>query len=339
MARGTKSLKEAITSGLLPESGTLVLAVSGGADSVALLFAVKKFWLSNNDSKNYPRHKNSLKKRKIIIAHVNHKLRPTSDLDENFVKALARRLKIPCKIATLRSADAADKNIEAWARKHRYAALEKIRRAAKAQLVLTAHNQNDVAETFLIKLLQNRDSSLLAVHDKTRKLLRPISGVTRAKIEEFLQSCNETWREDESNKDESFSRNWVRHKLFPLIESRWGSGIYRTLVERAQAQQSDRLLVDFMVQQALSAVQISRRPSAAQLRRIVSEYPPHAHAVIGSAIVCRFYRLQIGRLHGVDVAALLLGELAAVQLPGNRALTIKGDTLRLLKMQGRICGR
>ena len=336
MARGTKSLKEAITSGLLPESGTLVLAVSGGADSVALLFAVIKFWLSHNDSKNCPRHKNSLKKRKIIIAHVNHKLRPTSDLDENFVKAIARRLKITCKIARLRSSDAADKNIEAWARKQRYSALEKIRSAAKAQLVLTAHNQNDVAETFLIKLFQNRDSSLLAVHDKTRKLLRPMTGVPRAEIEEFLDSCNETWREDESNKDESFSRNWIRHKLCPLLESSWGSGIYRTLVERAQAQQSDRLLVDFMLQKALSAVKISRQPSAAQLRRILSEYPPHAHAVVGSAIMRRFYKLQVGRLHGAGVAALLLGELAAVQLPGTQALTIKGDRLRLLKMRGRL---
>ena len=315
MARGEIALESSLLAAL-PSHGTLIVAVSGGADSVALLLSVHAAWL---------RTLKSAKTRKLIVVHVNHKLRAMSSKDEAFVKALAKRLKIPFYVRRLGRAPKS--NIEAWARTERYRELEEFRKKLRGNWILTAHNQNDVAETFLIKLLQNRDSYLLAARDKARRLIRPLVSVDREQIERYLVERKQAWREDETNLDVTFARNWVRLELLPLLKSRWGKGVFRTLAERADAQQVDRFLADSAINNCLADLSRSKVKDVTELRSRLMELPAAAHPLFGCAIANRFLSERIGRTHGASVARLILGKTAAVQLPHDQHLTVKKGLL------------
>lgn len=319
MARGEIDIETSISSAL-PKRGALVLAVSGGADSVAMLRAVNSAW----------RHSLNQKKvagRTIVVVHINHRLRKSADSDERFVVALCKKLKVRCIVRRLRSAPKTD--IERWARENRYRVLDECRRAIKAGWILTAHNQNDVAETFLIKILQNRDSALLAPKDPRRRLIRPMLDISRARVLEYLETIGQEWRFDETNSDTSFARNWVRLELLPLLEKRWGSGIFRTLSERAQAQQRDRLLTEELVRRALDGLSASMCRSLPALRPRLASIPEVALSLLGVAIVQRCFKMRIGVNHGAAVARLITGEVTAVQLPLGKHLTVKRGVLTL----------
>ncbi len=322
MARGETDLEAAILSAL-PKRGSLVLAVSGGADSVALLRAVERVWLKVAGVK---KSKTSTS-RNLTVVHVNHKLRKSSDRDERFMVAMCKRLKLQCTVRRLRHPPKTD--IERWARENRYRVLEECRQKCGADWILTAHNQNDLAETFLIKIFQNRDSSLLAPLDKRRRLIRPLVAVDRAQIVKYLGSLGQDWCADETNSDTTFARNWVRLDLLPLLEKRWGSGIYRTLTERAIAQQRDRLLTDELVRRSLSGLTNSKCRSAPVLRDRLDALPREASSLLGVAVIQRCFRMRIGVQHGASVARLIRGEATAVQLPLRKHLTIKKGLLTL----------
>lgn len=322
MARGEPSLESAL-SAALPHSGTLLLAVSGGADSIALLRAVQRSWLVSNSPKKIAR-------RNVIVAHINHGLRKASARDETFVRTLCKKLKIRCIVRTLRGAP--QTNIEAWARTARYAALQRVRRSIKASWILTAHNRNDVAETFLIKMLQNRDSMLLAPVDRSRRLIRPLLSVSRREIEVYLTGLGQRWCDDESNADITFARNWVRHDLLPMLEQRWGSGLVRSLAERAEAQRIDRIVADCSIQSALKGIPIRSLRSVTAMREKLSAVPAEAQPLLACAWLARCYKLRVGRLHGASISALIKGERQAVQLPQDRHLTVYKGFLRLRRL-------
>lgn len=322
MARGEISLETALCAAL-PKTGTLLLAVSGGADSIALLSAVHKSWLHAQSSRKGAR-------RILVVAHVNHGLRKTSARDERFVRSLCKKLQVRCVVRKLRDAPRTD--IEAWARTVRYAELQKVRRSVKASWILTAHNRNDAAETFLIKLLQNRDSTLLAPIDRRRRLIRPLLVISRSDIEAYLVGMGQRWCDDESNADVTFARNWVRHELLPMLEQRWGSGLVRTLAERAEAQRIDRILADQRIQAVLQTVPARSLRSVIVMREKLTTVPVEAEALFACAWLARCFKLRVGRMHGASISALIKGERQAVQLPQDRHLTVYKGFLRLRRL-------
>jgi tRNA(Ile)-lysidine synthase len=320
MSRGIPSL-ESVVAEALPKSASILVAVSGGADSVALLCALHHLSLR------------SALRLKIAVGHVNHKLRRSSDADERFVKALAKKLGVKCFVVKLRNPPKSD--VEAWARANRYQALERMRVKSGARWVATAHHRNDVAETFLIKLLQNRESALIAEHDRKRKLLRPLLRVDRKQIHEYLTASGVRWREDESNADDSYARNWVRLRLIPFLIERWGDSVVRTLTERASAQQRDRVLADALVKGAFENLKgISSTPVSLLAERLRS-LPGGAEGVFGAELYRRLLagragaRSEVGVHHGASISKLIKAEMRAVPLPGGWHLTVEGDRLKL----------
>nr|WP_105316576.1 tRNA lysidine(34) synthetase TilS [Thermus tenuipuniceus] len=183
----------------------LVLAVSGGGDSVALAHLVKRVG------------------RGAVVAHLDHALRPESGADLFFVKALAARLGFPFhaeRVEVGRIARERGENLEAVAREIRYAFLHRVAKEVKAKAILTAHTLDDQAETVLLKLLQGTARGL-GIREKEGLVVRPLLAFRRAELRAYLRALGEVWREDPSNQDLSRDRNYLRLRVFPLLEERF----------------------------------------------------------------------------------------------------------------------
>lgn len=189
----------------LAPRGPLVLAVSGGGDSVALAHLVKRAG------------------REGVVAHLDHALRPESGGDLLFVKVLAERLGYPFyaeRVEVARVARERRENLEAVAREIRYAFLHRVAREVKAKAILTAHTLDDQAETVLLKLLQGTARGL-GIREKEGLVVRPLLAFRREELRAYLKALGEAWREDPSNQDLSRDRNYLRLKVLPLVEERF----------------------------------------------------------------------------------------------------------------------
>jgi len=199
----------------------IVLGVSGGADSVAMLRLVFDLW------RQHP----STDSRNLIVAHFNHRLRgEASDNDQQFVSELAAFLSLPFHTASAESTDdIIGQGGEAAFRKARYRFLEAISLAVGARYVMVAHTAEDNIETVLHNLLRGTGSAGLAGIAKHRSLgtdlvlARPLLEMRRNDLRAGLNAIGQPWREDASNLDARFQRNWLRGTLLPLIRERYPS--------------------------------------------------------------------------------------------------------------------
>lgn len=211
----------------------IVAAVSGGADSTALLLALVE-----------------LGDYEIVAAHVNHHLRGAdSDADEAFVRELCERLKIEMHVedGTLDEQIVRDRGIEAAAREVRYARLKEIREKAHAKFVATAHQKDDQAETVLMRLLTGSGiAGLRGIHPMREDgFIRPLLDVTRADVDAYLRERDVTPRVDRSNDDPRFLRNRVRGMIRELNATDNLAGVAEQvraiwpLIERAMQHEAD----------------------------------------------------------------------------------------------------
>ena len=208
---------------LLDRGDRVLVAVSGGADSVALLSLLlevrAQFELD------------------LIVAHLNHNLRgKASDEDEEFVRILAQDLgirfiseKIPAEDVRSR-----ESGLENWARERRYAFLSKAAAAVNSQRVAFGHTLNDQAETFLMRLFRGSGSvGLSAMPYKRDVFIRPLLSIQRAEILEYLKRRGMSWREDASNLDTQYLRNRLRQELIPILRDRYNQRIVPQLATTA----------------------------------------------------------------------------------------------------------
>ncbi len=201
---------------LVDSEERILLAVSGGADSTALLYTIHALKTENILSAD------------IVCAHINHQLRGAdADMDEDFVIALARHLNLPITTKRLDVRGFASKNklsIETAARMLRIETLLNIAKENKYNSIATAHHKNDNAETILHRLVRGTGFRGLAGIWPTRffaddiRFIRPLLSVTRDEIIEYLNKRNLQWRRDHTNADCTYTRNFVRHRLLPALQ-------------------------------------------------------------------------------------------------------------------------
>ena len=197
---------------------TVVVAVSGGADSTALVLAIEEL---RNHHKLYTR---------VCVAHLDHRLRKSSSKDAKWVADLAARLGFKSVIGRAKVAEdarAASDNLEQAAREARYAFLERTAKRVSAHYVLTGHTMDDQAETVLLRLM--RGSAALGLggmealrpvaKNSTIKLARPLLWARRSETEDYCRHRKIQFLSDEMNDDESFARVKVRKQLLPLMQS------------------------------------------------------------------------------------------------------------------------
>lgn len=216
---------------------TLWVALSGGLDSHVLLHLLASCSL--------------LKTQGILLqaVHVNHHLSPHSQIWEQHCVAVCAALNITCVVLPVDATAAPGESPEAAARAARYAAFSK--QILSGECIVTAHHQDDQAETLLLQLFRGAGTKgLSAMPTFTRLgqgyLFRPLLGITRNRLHAYAQLHGLQWIEDESNVNARFDRNYLRHHLMPLLSQRWPS-ISTTLSRSAQhCAQTESLLAELL---------------------------------------------------------------------------------------------
>jgi tRNA(Ile)-lysidine synthase len=202
--------------GLLPRGGRVLVAASGGPDSVCLAHFLAQM----------ARRKGFA----LELFHVHHGLRGrAADRDASSVERLGRELGVPARIARADVKALARKRglgLEEAGRRERYRLLAARARRGRFSAVATGHHLDDQAETVLLHLLRGTSLEGLGGIAPSRPLapgvalIRPLLPITRAEVRVYLDLHGLSWREDRSNRDRAFTRNWVRAEVLPLLERR-----------------------------------------------------------------------------------------------------------------------
>lgn len=197
---------------LIDAGQTVLAAVSGGADSMAMLVALHRL----RDRMGF----------QLVCGHVNHLLRGSeSDDDETFVRRQAQRLGVPYisqRHDVRIYARQHSLSIETAARDLRLAALEQMARQTNSRIIATAHHKDDQAETLVFRLLRGTAFAGLAgiranVHRNGLRFIRPMLCLNRSAIEQVCRDNQIPWQEDCSNRQLDYTRNWIRHRLLPYL--------------------------------------------------------------------------------------------------------------------------
>lgn len=204
-----KCLKFIRENELLKNGDSVVVGFSGGSDSTFLLILLLTIQKIFN--------------LKIYVAHLNHKLRgKESDADEEFVKNFCKQNKIEFLIESRdirKIAQETKKGIEEVARMERYKFFAEAAEKFKTTKIATGHTLNDNAETMIFNFIRGSGvSGLRGIPVKRDNIIRPLLGVTKEEIIEFLKEEGIQFRTDSTNKDEEFTRNFIRHKIIPLLK-------------------------------------------------------------------------------------------------------------------------
>lgn len=321
-------------SGLIQPRATVVVGVSGGLDSVCLLWILHE--LAQEPQRGY----------RLIVAHMNHMLRADADKDEAFVQHLAGQLGLTCRTASRDAAAAAaagGQGLEQAGRMLRYEFLLEVARKHEASCVAVAHHADDNAETVLYRILRGTASTGLAGIPVSRPLLgspvqlvRPLLTFRRSQIMEHAQSHRLEWREDESNRNLDFRRNFVRHELLDLVRRKLNPRADEALIRLAQhateveqhlRQQAQALLQKAIIQPA--------RPGQIAVR--TGDMLQASPAVQTQAIKLLMERLglpmrNVGWETFTDIRSLLADSPpAAKSLPDSFSARREGDLLIIEK--------
>jgi tRNA(Ile)-lysidine synthase len=192
--------------GWLHDTAPLLLAVSGGSDSVALVLLA--FLL--------------LPRERLILAHLEHGIRGEASLgDARFVASLAADLQLPleCRHVITQEERHPHESLESTARRLRYSFLEELSGKYGKAWIATGHTKNDVQETVLFNLFRGTGiRGLGGVPSRRGRIVRPLLGCARQELRDFLKQNGFSWKEDATNEDLSYARNYIRQILLPQIE-------------------------------------------------------------------------------------------------------------------------
>ena len=207
----------------------VVLMVSGGADSTALLVMAATSALDIDDGRGRAR----IARERLHVLHINHGLRGLdADEDEEFVRGLAAEYGIPCTVERLDVAALAAKtsdNVENAGREARYAAAARLANELSEQFgtpraaarICTAHTADDRAETFFMNAIRGSGApGLSSIPRRRNRIVRPLLDRTHDELCEYLRMRGIVWREDDTNRDTRYLRAYVRHELMPVVERR-----------------------------------------------------------------------------------------------------------------------
>ena len=201
--------------GLLEGRRQIALAVSGGADSMALLCLMRPLAEENGIT--------------LTVCHVNHGLRgETADRDEAFVREACARLGLPLRVfhaAELEAEVGRPQAGEDWARRLRYACFARLC-GEGIDVVATAHTANDQAETLLLRLARGTGlHGAAGIRPKRGCYLRPLLALTRQDTESFCRAAGQAWVTDETNATDAYARNRVRRAALPALQSTNGAAV------------------------------------------------------------------------------------------------------------------
>lgn len=252
---------------MLDKKDKVLVAVSGGADSVCLLYVL-----------NFLKEEFDLN---LHIAHLNHILRGLeSDEDEKFVKNLSAKLDIPITIDRINIKKISKKaSLEQEARKIRYDFLINVAETQNATKVAIGHTLDDQIETFLMRLVRGTGMNGLRGIPEVRyvdnlMIIRPLIEVWRREVEEFLEKNSIVFREDSSNYSPEYLRNRIRHNLLPLLSKEYNPNIKNLLVRLCDnINLADDFLSVYARRKFKATVKIENSKGCLDLKRFYKYHP------------------------------------------------------------------
>jgi tRNA(Ile)-lysidine synthase len=308
---------------------TVLVAVSGGADSVALL----RLLASSRPAEAAGR---------LIAAHFNHRLRPDADDDQRWVSTLCRELGIDCVTGTAELGQRGGEGLEAAARRARYAFLRHSAEAAGARYVAVAHTADDQAETILHRLLRGTGLAGLGGMRRARplgpavSLVRPLLHIRRAALREYLKSLDQPWREDTTNADVRRTRARIRHALLPQLARDYNPRVVEALVRLGSQAAAAARVIDSWAEQLADEcvtirgtghdvlVNIHTRLLAGTPRHLVCALFAHLWRTVG------WPQQAMGHKEWNRLAALVESPAAVpITLPGHVHAERRGDFVTL----------
>jgi len=309
--------------GILPPRATVLVAASGGPDSTALLFSLHAL---------APRER-----WRLAAGHLDHGLRAESAGDAAFVRRQASSLGLPffdARLDVRALPTSAGRSLEDAARVARRSFLTRAAAEFGADAVALGHNRDDQAETVLLNLARGTGTlGLAGMPPATGIFVRPLLGRSRAEILSYLASLGVPWREDPSNRDTAFARNWFRHEVLPALEARM-PGARASFAALAAAARADEAALE-----RRTAALLSRLIVATRGRDIILEaaFPAALPPELRGRAVRRLFRELVGssrglsRRHVEDVLALR--EDGAVCLPSGIAVRRSGERITFRRLE------
>ena len=313
---------------LMRRGDRVLVALSGGPDSVALLRVLRELESAGELSV-------------AGIAHLNHGLRDAANDDEQFCRALAAELELAFRsdLVDVRArAERLGTSLEDAGRRARYELFDRVATELGADVIATGHTRDDQAETFLLRLLRGAGPRGLAgIHPRAGRVVRPLLDVGRDELREYLAALGQPFRDDESNRDLSIPRNRIRHELLPLLSRDFSPGVTDALVREAEIARHDE---DRLQGEAIDLLAlIVLRSETGKSGEVEVEVDAGALSAVHPALAVRVVRTVLeqvapGRFVGFDHVERLL-ELArdprgqgALSLPGQHAVR-RGETIVL----------
>ncbi|NQV13740.1 MAG: tRNA lysidine(34) synthetase TilS [Parcubacteria group bacterium] len=227
---------------LITPGDKIIVGVSGGPDSVCLLYFLSELQAELDLN--------------LVVAHVNYGLRgEESDRDEIFVKKLAGKYNLPCKILHPPADQKKSTNLEANLRDIRYKFFQDLRTKEKADKIAVAHNRDDQAETILMFFLRGSGLKGLSGMDYQQgKIIRPLLDCSRQDILAYLKANKLDYHEDKTNQDTKYTRNKIRHELIPYLEKEYNSNLRETLTQASRITRDEHQLINELVKKSLQSL-------------------------------------------------------------------------------------
>jgi tRNA(Ile)-lysidine synthase len=307
---------------LLARGDRLIVGVSGGADSVALLYSLYEL-----------RHDLGLE---IVVAHYNHALRKSAVRDQLFVRELAGRLGLRFVTETNRKRIPTKGSVEEFARERRYDFFVRAARKARAEAIALAHTKDDLAETVLMRVLRGAGlaglrSMAFKSHRQGIAIIRPLLNISRREVETFLKSRKVRHVNDPTNRSLDFTRNKVRLKLIPFLEQNFAPDIKERLAVLSETVALDYEFLNTALQKVDSHVR-----DGSQIRRLdfLKLHPSMRRMVLRSSLEKIRLGCQALSLKHIDI---LDGFIASstegkISLPGGLRVLKKGNKIKLISL-------
>jgi tRNA(Ile)-lysidine synthase len=312
--RGLRALERAVLATcrarrLLAEGDAVLAAISGGADSTALVACLAAL-----------RDAGFL--RAVSACHVDHGLRPAA-AEAAFCEELCRGLGVPLERLAVTVGEG---NLQAAARRARYSALRAAAARAGAERIATGHTRSDQAETVLLRLLRGAGArGLAAIPPRRGPFVRPLIDRSRGEVLDYLRERGLEHREDPTNASPRFDRNRVRHELLPALER------LRPGAEGALARAADLLRDDERALERSAAALVPRGVPAARVDELLA-----APSAVRARAVRRLWLAATGSRRGLErhhveaiVRLFRRGRPGRVSLPGGRVASVARGTVRL----------
>ena len=262
-----KVLKTIINNDLIENGDKLVLAVSGGPDSIAMLNSLYNLKMAKNSTsikkskrENFQKELKQMPDFEIVVAHVNHMIREEAGEDEKFVEEFCKKIDVQFFSKSIDVKKIANTNkigLEEAGRMARYNFFDEVEKLTGANKIAIAHNKNDSVETVIMHALRGSGTyGLHGIEVKTGKYIRPLIECEREEIEEYCKESNIEARIDKTNFENLYTRNKIRNVAIPYIKQEFNPNIIETISRLSDLIKTQDEFMDAYVSKAFKNILI-----------------------------------------------------------------------------------